>query len=100
MFENEQADRPVGVAAVENGIITKIEASDAATEDYKGEILNKLLGSITYDADVCNSNLSIQIPATETSRWPRFLERYGFRRTHPGIYKRLAGSVRPPSVVY
>jgi hypothetical protein len=100
VFENKESEAPVGKAVVTNGLIESLMIKKEASETFYGQILNKLLRSILEDADHHNSNLSIKVAEPDAMRLKRFLERYGFRETHEGIYKRTSGSSLPPSVVY
>jgi hypothetical protein len=98
VFEDKDSNAPVGKASVVNGLIESLMIQKNAPEAFYGQILNKLLRSILEDADHHNSNLSIKIAEPDAVRMKRFLERYGFRQTNEGIYKRTSGL--PPSVVY
>jgi hypothetical protein len=100
VFEDQESEAPVGKALVTNGLIESLMLKPEAPEAYLGQILNRLFRSICEDADRYNSNLSIKIAKPDSQRLTRFLERYGFRRTAPDIYKRTTGSSLPPSVVY
>ena len=100
VFENDDDDAPVGKAAVVNGLIESLMIKKDAPETFYGQILNKLLRSILEDADRHNSNISIKVAQPDAIRLKRFLERYGFRQTHVGIYKRTSGSSLPSSVIY
>lgn len=100
VFDNPESEEPVGKATVTDGLIQSLLIKQGASEAFYGQILNRLLRSILEDADHHNSNLSIKIAAADSTRMKRFLERYGFRQTHPGIFKRTSGSSLPPSIVY
>lgn len=100
VFESDKDEAPVGKASVTNGLIESLLVQKDAPETFYGQILNKLLRSILEDADKHNSNLSIRVAEPDAVRLKRFLERYGFRQTHEGIYKRTAGSSLPSSVLY
>jgi hypothetical protein len=101
VFESDDPkEAPVGKASVVNGLIESLMIQQDAGEDFYGEIFNKLLRAIIEDADHHNSNLSIRVAEAGAVRLKRFLERYGFRETHEGIYKRNSGSSVPPSVLY
>lgn len=99
VFESQESDVPVGKAIVTNGVIESLMLKEHAPESYIGQVLNRLIRSICEDADKHNSNLSIKV-ATGTTRLTRFLERFGFLRTAPDIYKRTSGNSLPPSVIY
>jgi hypothetical protein len=100
VFENEDSQSPVGKATVTKGLIELLQIKSDTPEAFQGQILNKLLRCIVTDADHHNSNLSIKIADPSSIRLTRFLERFGFRKTHEDIFKRTAGSVLPPSVQY
>ena len=100
VFENDDDDTPVGKATVVNGLIESLMIKKEAPESFYGQILNKLLRAILEDADHHNSNISIKVAEPDAVRLKRFLERYGFRQTHPGIFKRTSGSSLPSSVIY
>lgn len=101
VFEDDSDDAPpVGKATVVNGLIESLMVKNDAPEAFYGQILNKILRAILEDADHHNSNISIKVAEAGAVRLKRFLERYGFRQTHEGIYKRTSGSSIPPSVLY
>lgn len=101
VFESQDTDEPVGKAIVTNGLIESLMFKTDADETFLGNILNRLVRSICEDADKYNSNLSIKVAAPpEAVRLTRFLERFGFRKTAPDIYKRTSGSSLPPTVIY
>jgi hypothetical protein len=100
VFESDDDDAPVGKATIVNGLIESLMIKKGAPEMFYGQILNKLIRSMLEDADRHNSNVSIKVAEPDAVRLKRFLERYGFRQTHEGIYKRTSGSSLPPSVVY
>ena len=99
-YEVYDGELIVGKALVDEGIIIQLQVHNGIEEDYRGEILYKLLESICMDANHMNANLSIMIPSMKTQRLKRFLERFQFEETHANIFKRLAGSSVPPSVIY
>jgi len=99
VYEGDEDKIPIGRAEVLKGFIKKLVIKAGATEKFRGEILNKLVRAICEEADKYNSNLSIRL-AEPTIRIGRFFERFGFRKTDEGIYKRTAGSSIPPSVHY
>jgi len=99
IFESEDSEVPVGKAMVTDGLIQSLMLKTDAPEHFLGQILNRLVRSICEDADRYNSNLSIKVAEVD-DRLTRFLERFGFRRTAPDIYKRTSGSSLPPSVIY
>ncbi len=100
VFESEDSEAPIGKASVVNGLIESLMIKNGAPESFYGQILNRLLRAIVGDADHHNSNLSIKVAAPDATRLKRFLERYGFRESHEGVYKRTSGSSIPPSVIY
>ena len=100
VFEDQETDVPIGKAIVTNGVIESLMLQPEAPEAYIGQVLNRIIRSVCEDADRYNSNLAIKIAKPDSQRLTRFLERYGFRRTAPDIYKRTTGSSLPPSVVY
>lgn len=100
VFEGKDDEAPVGKAIVVNGLIESLMIQKDAPEVFYGQIMNKLLRSILEDADHHSSNLSIKVAEPDAIRLKRFLERYGFRQTHEGVYKRTSGSSIPPSVLY
>lgn len=100
VFESDDDKPPVGKASVTNGLIESLLIQKDAPETFYGQILNGLLRSICEDADHHGSNLSIKVAEPNAVRLKRFLERFSFRQTHEGIYKRTSGSFIPPSVVY
>jgi hypothetical protein len=100
VFEDDESEVPVGKAIVTDGLIESLMLQPEAPEAFLGQVLNRLIRSICEDADRYNSNLSIRIAKPDAIRLMRFLERFGFRRTHPDIYKRTSGSSLPPSVMY
>lgn len=100
VFEDQDSEAPVGKASVTEGFIESLLIRSDAGETYRGQILGRLLRAILEDADRDNSNVSIKIAAIESVRMKRFLERFGFCETPSGVYKRLAGSSLPPSVLY
>jgi hypothetical protein len=99
VFEDEDSDVPIGKAMVTNGFIQSLMLKEGAPESFHGQILNRLFRSICQDADRNNSNLSIKV-AENSTRLKRFLERFNFRQNLEGIYKRVAGAMLPPSVLY
>lgn len=99
VYEGEDSEVPVGKAIVTDGLIQSLMLKTGAPEGFLGQILNRLVRSICEDADRYNSNLSIKV-AESDDRLTRFLERFGFRRTAPDIFKRTSGSSLPPSVLY
>lgn len=100
VFEDQQSEIPVGKAIVTDGLIQSLMLKTGAPEHYIGQILNRLVRSICEDADQNNSNLSIKVASPDAIRLTRFLERFGFLRTAPDIYKRTSGNSLPPSVIY
>ena len=100
VFEDAESNAPVGKASVTNGMIESLMIKQDAPEIFYGQILNKILRAILEDADHHNSNLSIKVAEPEAVRLKRFFERYGFRQSHEGIFKRTSGSAIPPSVMY
>ena len=99
-YEIKDGEKLVGVATVNDGVIEKLMINqDAADEDFKGHALSTTLGTIVRDADLQNANLAMQIVDLEDQEMKRFLERFGFRHTGEGIFKRTAGSIAPPSVI-
>jgi hypothetical protein len=100
VFEGENDPAPVGKASVTDGLIDSLMVKDDAPELFRGQIFNRLLRSIIEDANRHNSNLSIKVADPNAIRLKRFLERYGFRESKTGIFKRTAGSFIPPSVLY
>lgn len=97
VFDGEQR---VGVAHVEDGVITTLAAQNGVDEAWKGQILSVLLSQICTEANRSSANLAIMVPETKTSKLKRMLERFGFRETHNNIFKRTAGAAIPPSVIY
>ncbi len=100
VFEGEKSPAPVGKASVTNGFIESLMIQQDAPETFRGQILNRLIRSIAEDADMHNSNLSIKVADEKAVRLKRFLERYGFRESKTGIFKRTSGSSLPPTVLY
>ncbi len=100
VFESDDSDAPIGKASVTDGLIESLMVENGALETFYGQILNRLLRAILEDADHYNSNLSIKVAAPDAVRLKRFLERYGFRETHLGVYKRTSGSSLPTTVIY
>ncbi len=99
VFEEQDSDVPIGKAIVTDGLIQSLMLQKGAPENFLGQILNRLIRSICEDADRYNSNLAIKVAQPEV-RLTRFLERFGFRRTAPDIYKRTTGNSIPPSVIF
>jgi hypothetical protein len=99
VYDGPEDDNLVGHAIVEAGTIQKLYVRADASEDYRGQILTSLMASIIGEADRINSNLSIRA-AKPTMKFSRFLERHGFQCVGGDVFKRVAGSVRPPSVIY
>jgi hypothetical protein len=100
VFENDKSESPIGKACVVDGLIESLMIKKNVSESFYGQILSRILRAISEDADKYNSNLSIKVAEPNSVRLKRFLERYGFRETAEGIYKRIAGSSIPPSVIY
>ena len=55
---------------------------------------------LVRDADLTNANISMQINDQDDLEMKRFLERFGFRHVGDGVFRRTAGAITPPSVVY
>lgn len=100
VFEDDKSNTPVGKASVSDGLIESLMIKQDAPETFRGQILNRLLRTIAEDADKHNSNLSIKVAEPNAVRLKRFFERYGFRETKEGIYKRTSGAALPTSVIY
>ena len=88
----------IGMATVENGVITVLAIDDSADENYTGHALSILLGNIIREADLSNANLVLELEDVNNLQHVRFLERFGFRRTEKNIMKRNAGSITPTTV--
>lgn len=99
VYDDPEEESLVGHAIVEGGVIQKLFVNETLNETYKGQVLSTLMRSMIDEADLMRSNLSMRA-SRDTPDLRRFMERHGFRHEGGGIYKRLAGSIRPPSVIY
>lgn len=99
-YEVFDGEASVGKAIVDQGTITTLAVQSGIDEDFRGQILFKLMLHICLEANQHNSNLSIMVPPMKTQRLKRFLEQFRFRETHTNIFKRTAGASVPPSVIY
>ena len=99
-YEVKDGERLVGQATVTDGVIEDLMINqDETEEDFKGHALSVTLGTIIRDADLQGANLAMKIVDLEDQDMKRFLERFGFRHTGEGVFKRTAGSITPPSVI-
>ena len=99
-YEVKDGEKTVGRATVTDGVIEELMINqDAAEEHFNGHALSTTLGTIVRDADLQNANLAMKIVDLEDQDMKRFLERFGFRHTGEGVFKRTAGSITPPSVI-
>lgn len=99
-YEVKNGEHTVGYAHVKDGVIGELTCASNAGESYRGEVLTHLINTIIDEADLQNSNLSLQLKDKDDDDMKRFLERFGFKHVGHGVMQRTAGSVRPPSVEY
>ncbi len=99
-YEVRNGEQIAGFARVKDGVIEELTCASGAEEDYRGEVLTHLLNTIIEEADMQNSNLSLQLQNKDDDDMKRFLERFGFKHVGHGVMQRTAGAVRPPSVQY
>ncbi len=99
-YEVRNGEQIAGFARVKDGVIEELTCASGAEEDYRGEVLTHLLNTIVEEADMQNSNLSLQLQNKDDDDMKRFLERFGFKHVGHGVMQRTAGAVRPPSVQY
>jgi len=101
-YEVEDGNEIVAKGSVTGGVIEEFMVRDDITNnDFRGKYMSGLMGAIIRDADMTNSNMSMQVvDDSDNIEMKRFLERFGFRHAGEGIYKRTAGAIVPPSVVY
>ncbi len=99
-YEIKDGEDLVGVAAVTDGVIEKFLVKSDIDEAFRGITISSMLGAIIRDADLQHANLSMQVTVQEDVEMKRFLERFGFRHVADGVFKRTAGAITPPSVIY
>lgn len=99
-YEVKKDEQVVGFARVKDGVVEELTCASGANEDYRGEVLTHLMNTIVGEADMQNSNLSLQLQNKDDDDMKRFLERFGFKHVGHGVMQRTAGAVRPPSVQY
>jgi len=100
-YEVEDGGKMVAKATLNNGVIDEFMIrDDIGNNDFRGKYMSGLMGAIIRDADMSNANMSMQINDQDDLEMKRFLERFGFRHVGDGVFKRTAGAITPPSVVY
>ncbi len=100
-YEVEDGDEIVAKGRVNFGVIDDFMVrDDIKNNDFRGKYMSGLMSAIVRDADMTNSNMSMQIFNKDDMEMKRFLERFGFRHVGDGVFKRTAGAITPPSVVY
>ncbi len=100
-YEVDEGGEIVAKAAIHAGVIEEFMVrDDVGGNDFRGKYMSGLMSAIVRDADLTNSNMSMQIHDPDDLEMKRFLERFGFRHFGDGVYKRTAGAITPPSVVY
>jgi len=85
-------------AEVREGSIEVFACSPAFSDHIRNLVMGGMLKTIIEDADSMNSNLCITLD--QVNLLPqRFFERFGFRKNYGESMIRIAGSLKPPSVV-
>jgi hypothetical protein len=100
-YEVEDNGEMVAKASISDGVIDEFMIrDDVGNNDFRGKYMSGLMSAIVRDADMTNSNMSMQIPDQYDMEMKRFLERFGFKHVGDGVFRRTAGSLTPPSVIY
>ena len=101
-YEVKNGEDVVGKAKVTDGVIEEfmVNVGEDSPSDFRGHVMSSMMGTITRDADGLNTNMSMQIEDQDDTEMKRFLERFGFKHVGQGIFKRVAGAITPPSVIY
>lgn len=100
-YEVDECGEIVAKATIHAGVIDEFMVKDdVGGNDFRGKYMSGLMSAIVRDADLTNSNMSMQVYDPDDLEMKRFLERFGFRHFGDGVYKRTAGAITPPSVVY
>jgi hypothetical protein len=94
----DDCERTVGYASVVEGVIDDFQFDESGLGLPSGTVASMMLHQIVGEADRHSANLSIQI-VDLSSEIKLIFERFGFRLVTGDIMKRLAGSIRPTSVV-
>lgn len=90
----------VGRADVEDGVVVNLTFAKNISDFNRDRTLNTLLRGVVGEADSINGDLAIVLDDNISTRMVRFLEQYGFRKIAEDVYKREAGSIVPPTVLF
>jgi len=100
-YDVQDGEEMVAKATVNDGVIDEFMIrDDIGNDDFRGKYMSGMMSAIVRDADMTNSNMSMQINDQDDLEMKRFLERFGFRHVGDGVFRRTAGAITPPSVIY